>query len=290
MIQVRFVGRQRQLAHLRSSLAHAGRGRIICITAGPGMGKSWLVREFAHQAVALAARSALIDFGTDQAYDVLTLVRQLRDALGAEAFAPLTATINTLTAPRIATSAARQQQITRADATPAATTVKDKLFVVQTDNPLLLQAIEAQVTHAFFVCLAGLATQGPLLLLFDSYEQCSHERTSWVPSLADRWIRGELLNRIRSGTLPNTVVLLAGRQLPPFDAGWTAVLDELPLEGFAPQEVAAYLRGTCGVTQLSDHELQTIYEATQGHPQLLGLIGDSLAQARSPGVDWSHGD
>ncbi len=254
------------------------------------MGKSWLLREFARQAAALAARSALIDFGAGQAYDVLTLVRQLRDALGAEAFAPLTVTINSLTAPRIATSATRQQQVARADGAAAPMIVKDNLFVVQTDNPLLLQAIEARVTHVFFVCLAGLATQGPLLLLFDSYEQCSHERTSWVPSVAERWIRGELLNRIRGGALPNTVAVLAGRQLPPFDANWAAVLDELPLEAFALQEVADYLRDERGLRQLSDHEVQTLYEATQGHPQLIGLIGDSLAQALSPGVDWSHGD
>lgn len=287
-----------QLDRFRKSLDGASGRKIILIAAGPGMGKSWLLRRFANEAAGRGARSVLVDFSDGQAYDVLTLLRRFRDSLGAEHFNRLTAAINEATSPRL---------VIGDDGGPAATSVnlsgaqtgdvavgdvagrniiKDNFFIVQTDNPLMLQAIEDRVTQVFFECLRDLAALGPALFLFDSYERTSQEGERWVANAADRWIRRELLTRIREGKLLNTLVVLAGRRLPEFEgAEWGEVVGQLKLEFFTVEDVAQYLRDNRGLAALTDTEVQTLFTAIQGNPQLLGIIGDNLEQAARPSSD-----
>ncbi len=296
-LQELFVDRLKQLERFRKSLEGASGRRIILITAGPGMGKSWLLRRFAQEAISRNARSVLVDFSDGQAYDVLTLVRRFRDALGPEQFNRLTAAINEATSPRLVLSdggapasasvdlsGAQAGDVTIGDVA-GRSIIKDNFFIVQTDNPLLLQAIEDRVTQAFFECLAALVATTTVLFLFDSYERSSQEGERWVPNAADRWIQRELLARIRDGKLPNSVVVLAGRRLPTFDAEWAEVVGKLDLEFFTVADVAQYLRENRGLTTLTDTELQTLFTAIQGNPQLLGIIGDNLEQAQRPAAD-----
>ena len=296
-LQELFVDRLKQLERFRKSLEGASGRRIILITAGPGMGKSWLLRRFAQEAISRNARSVLVDFSDGQAYDVLTLVRRFRDALGPEQFNRLTAAINEATSPRLVLSdggapasasvdlsGAQAGDVTIGDIA-GRSIIKDNFFIVQTDNPLLLQAIEDRVTQAFFECLAALVATTTVLFLFDSYERSSQEGERWVPNAADRWIQRELLARIRDGKLPNSVVVLAGRRLPTFDAEWAEVVGKLDLEFFTVADVAQYLRENRGLTTLTDTELQTLFTAIQGNPQLLGIIGDNLEQAQRPAAD-----
>ncbi|MFQ3662739.1 MAG: hypothetical protein SNJ69_10135 [Chloroflexaceae bacterium] len=278
MNRARWMDRPRQRAVLRQSLTGVGERKILALCAGPGMGKSWLLRQFADDARALGAFVSLMDFSDDRACDALALVRQIRDALGAPFFDQLTLIINEVTAPRLT---ANVRSRSRASAQPSLagaghSGVKDNLFVVQTDNPRLLPAIEDRVIRAFFACLEDMAARAPVLLLFDSYEQASLDRERWLPTVADRWIRQELLRRIRNGKLRNTVVVLAGRQLPPFDASWASALSTLTLEALSHTEVADYLGALLGPERLSDAEVQAIYALTRGRPQLVGLIGDAL--------------
>jgi hypothetical protein len=293
-----FVDRLVQLDRFRRSLDGASGRKIILIEAGPGMGKSWLLRRFAQEAAARGAPAALVDFSDGQAYDVLTLLRRFRDSLGAERFNRLTAAINEATSPRLVLSddggpsaasvnfgGAQAGDVTVGDVA-GRSIVKDNLFIVQTDNPLLLQAIEDRVTQVFFECLRDAAALAPALFLFDSYERASQEGERWVATAADRWIRRELLARVRDGRQPNTVVVLAGRRLPEFPAvEWGDVVGRLELEFFSVQDVAQYLRENRGLASLSDAEVQTLYTAIQGNPQLLGIIGDNLEQAERPASD-----
>jgi hypothetical protein len=107
-----------------------------------------------------------------------------------------------------------------------------------------------------------------------------------VPNAADRWIRRELLTRIAEGRLANSVVVLAGRRLPEFDgAAWSDVVGRLELEFFTVEDVAQYLRENRGLAALTDTEVQTLFTAIQGNPQLLGIIGDNLEQAARPAAD-----
>lgn len=304
-----FVDRLEEIRKFRRSLEGASGRRIILVTAGPGMGKSWLLRRFAQEAEGRGNAHALIDFSDGQAYDVLTLVRRFRDLLGGPAFNRLTAAINEATTPRLVLAdqggaepaggpalslAGAQTGDVRIGDVAGRNIIKDNLFVVQSDNPVLLQAIEDRVTQAFFESLEEVTMAGTVLLLFDSYERTAYERSPqegerWVSNAADRWIQRELLLRIRDGRLLNTVVVLAGRRLPPFDAEWARVMGQLPLELFTVDDVGEYLRQNRRLATLSDAEVQTLYNAVQGNPQLLGLIGDNLersASAAAPDDDW----
>lgn len=296
-IQELFVDRLIQLDRFRKSLDGASGRKIILITAGPGMGKSWLLRRFAQEAAARGARSALIDFSDGQAYDVLTLLRRFRDSLGAEQFNRLTAAINEATSPRLVVSGgaggaapldfsgAQTGDISVGDVA-GGSIIKDNFFIVQADNPLLLQAIEDRVTQVFFDCLDDLAAASRVLFLFDSYERTSQEGERWISNAADRWIQRELLARIRDGRLQNVVVVLAGRRLPEFPpVEWGGVVGQLDLHLFTVEDVAQYLRENRGLAALTDSEIQTLFTAIQGNPQLLGIIGDNLEQAAQPVAD-----
>ncbi|NJN18589.1 MAG: hypothetical protein HC822_21190 [Oscillochloris sp.] len=284
------MDRLRQLDRFRRSLEGASDRRIILISATAGMGKSWLLNQFAYEARQHNAPVALIDFSDSQAYDVLALVRRFRDSLGAEHFNRLTAEINDATAPRIvfndsgpagggvAVGDNVQAGDIRIGDVAGRNIIKDNLFIVQSDNPLLIQALEDRITQVFFQCLQDLVVQQRALFLFDTYESNSQSSESWVASKADRWIMRELLSRIRDGQLPNTVVVLAGRRLPEFGVEWGKVIGRLELELFTIEDVGQYLRENRGLANLSDQDVQTLYNAVQGNPQLLGIIGDNLEQ------------
>jgi hypothetical protein len=295
-LQELFVDRLRQLDRFRRSLEGSSARRIILIAAGPGMGKSWLLKRFAYEAASRSARSVLIDFSDSQAYDVLTLVRRFRDALGAGHFNRLTAAINDATAPRLVLSdggggggaidfgSGQFGDVSIGDVA-GRNIIKDNLFIVQADNPLVLQAIEDRITQVFFECLRDLAAQAAVLFLFDTYERTSQSPEGWSPNITDRWITRELLGRIRDGRLPNTIAVLAGRRLPAFDADWSEVVGNLSLDLFTSEDVAAYLRENRGLARLTDAEVQTLFNAVQGNPQLLGIIGDNLEQTTRSGDD-----
>ncbi len=261
MKQPLWIDRPRQREALRRSLSGANEPKILVLCAGPGMGKSWLLRQFADDALHLGARVSLLDLSDDRAYDALALVRRLRDALGAPFFDPLTLTINEVTAPRLTVNVRARARATAQPLLAGAghSGVKDNLFVVQTDDPRLLPAIDERVTRTFFACLEDLAAQAPVLLLFDSYEHASLDSERWLPGVADRWIRQELLRRVRDGRLRNTVVVLAGRVLPPFDASWAATLGVLTLEALSHAEVAHYLGARHGGERLSEAAVEQLF-------------------------------
>ncbi len=297
-LQDLFVDRDKQIDRFRRSLEGSTGRRIILVSAGPGMGKSWLLRQFVSEAKPRGARTALIDFSDGQAYDVLMLVRRFRDVLGAEHFNRLTVAINQATTPQITINEAAGSTNTAGvsingsnlssvvvNEAAGRNIIKDNLFVVQSDNGLLLQALEDRITQIFFECMNEVVITTRVVFLFDSYERNSTESERWQPSAADRWINRELLTRIRDGQLPNTLVVLAGLRLPEFGAEWNAVVGKLPLDPFTIADVGEYLRVNRGLERLSDAQIELLYTAVQGNPQQLGMIGDNLEQANKPADD-----
>ncbi len=284
-----FADRQQELERFRKSLAGESQRQIIVISAIAGMGKSWLLQQFHHEARAAGARSVLIDFADGQAYDALLLLRRFRDGLGNADFQGLTRAIFEATELRL-TINAEQPPAGHVDVNVSAggaadvgdvaggTIVKDNNFVMQSNNPLVLQAMEDRITAAFFADLEKLTAHTRVTFFFDSYERNTLHSTRWEASVTDRWLRRELLGRIRDGRLSNVLVALAGDRLPEFDAGWSQVLGRLQLEPFKRADVAEYLRERRGLSDLSDNDVETLFKAAQGNPQLLGILGDNLAE------------
>ena len=81
-----FVNRVKHSDIFSRMLAGQTRRRIMVITAGAGLGKSWLLRLFAVEAPSRKLPLAQLDFADGQAYDALALVLRCRNAFGAEHF------------------------------------------------------------------------------------------------------------------------------------------------------------------------------------------------------------
>jgi hypothetical protein len=292
-----FVNRARYSDIFRRMLEGQARRRVMIISAGAGLGKSWLLRIFAYEASSRRLPLAQIDCADGQAYDALSLVLRCRDAFGAEHFGALDQAISDATTARVAVSAGaaastpvnvsvgNENILTNSTISVSDvgnTIIRDNSFVVQTDNPILRQAIEDRINSAFFECLAALAAKSRVVFLFDTYERNSLESERWSSNAADRWITGQVLARIRDGKLDNVVVVLAGRRAPEFGVEWNEVLGRVSLDLLECSHVTEYLRDRRGITTISDAQAEVLCQAVAGNPQVMGLIGDNLEQANKP--------
>jgi hypothetical protein len=79
-------------------------------------------------------------------------------------------------------------------------------------------------------------------------------------------------------------VVLAGREAPAMDLAWRHCTTRPRLEALNSGDVQIYLRDRLG---LRDVDPETLYKATRGNPQLLGLLTDNLtAQADEEEEAW----
>src|SRR5215213_8276867 len=291
-----FVNRVRHSDIFSRMLAGQTRRRIMVITAGAGLGKSWLLRLFAVEATSRKLPLAQLDFADGQAYDALALVLRCRDAFGAEHFAAVDQAINESTTARVTLSASgatapvnvsigNENSLTSSSINVSDvgnTIVRDNAFYIQADNPILRQAIEDRINSAFFESLEALSAQSRVVFLFDTYERNTLDSERWSPSAADRWIAGQVLARIRDGRLPNTIAVLAGRRAPEFGIEWNETLGTLSLDLLECSHVSEYLRERRGLADLTDNEVRVVCDGTAGNPQVMGMFADNLEQKRRP--------
>ncbi len=296
-----FVNRVRHSDIFSRMLEGQTRRRIMVITAGAGLGKSWLLRLFAVEATSRKLPLAQLDFADGQAYDALALVLRCRDALGAEHFAAVDQAISESTAARVTLSASgatttapvnvsigNENTLTSSTISVSDvgnTIVRDNAFYIQADNPILRQAIEDRINSAFFESLEALSAQSRVVFLFDTYERNTLESERWTPSAADRWIASQVLARIRDGKLPNAIAVLAGRRAPEFGVEWNEALGTVSLDLLECSHVTEYLRERRGLSSISDEQAQVLCQAVAGNPQVMGMIGDNLEQANRPKVE-----
>ena len=295
-----FVNRVKQSDIFSRMLEGQTRRRIMVITAGAGLGKSWLLRLFAAEAISRKLPLAQLDFADGQAYDALALVLGCRDALGAEHFTAVDLAISEATTTRVALSASgatttapvnigigNENTLTSSTISVSDvgnTIVRDNSFYIQADNPILRQAIEDRINSAFFESLDALSARSRVVFLFDTYERNTLESERWSPSAADRWIAGQVLARIRDGKLPNVIAVLAGRRAPEFGVEWNEALGTISLDLLECSHVTEYLRERRGLSNISDEQAQVLCQAVAGNPQVMGMIGDNLEQANKPQV------
>ena len=291
------MDRTRQLNAFERLIDGRAKWRIMVLTAGPGMGKSWVLRTYEQLAKDLGLPHALIDFADGNPYDALTLVTRSRDLLGTEHFNKLTQAIIEATTPqaRIEITGLPADQVHvdltgatvggSVNVTPGATNVTGNTFNILTTDPLIRRAVEDRINSVFFTCLAELSAQQRVIFLFDSYGRLVDDERDWSASAANRWIVDELLTRIRDGRLTNVAVVIAGRSAPEFGIEWNDVLGRISLEPLARDDIRTYLRERRGLSIITDAELERLSQAIGGNPSVLGIVGDNLEQANTPVKD-----
>jgi hypothetical protein len=154
--------------------------------------------------------------------------------------------------------------------------IKDNQFFVQADSGTARRAIEIRITDAFFACLSALAMpETKCVFLFDSYEDVTEE--------ADRWLRDNLLTRLRDKQLSNTLAIIAGRKTPDFGDDWKARLASTGLDLFSQDDVKEYLTDKRKVTGL---DVATVFKTCGGRPGLLSQMVDLAAVGTEKEEDW----
>lgn len=292
-----FVDRTRQLAAFQKMLEGQTPRRIMVMTAGPGMGKSWMLRTYTQQARDNSFPVALFDFADGNAYDALALVTRSRDMLAPGGFERLNKAILDAATPQVKLDLASvptapiDVDLSGASVegpvniNQGAINISNNRFTIQTNDPLIRRAIEDRINTVFFECLVELTAQRRAVFIFDSYERLVDEEREWNASPANRWIVDELLGRIRDNRLPNVIAVLGGRRAPEFGVEWNEVLGRISLEPLTCDDVGLYLRERRGLRIITEMELARLCQAVGGNPSVLGIVGDNLEQANKPVSD-----
>jgi hypothetical protein len=273
------------------------------------MGKSWLLGMFAHEAANRKLPLVQIDFADRQTYDPFKLIQRCRDVLGHSHFEPLNRKINEVTQDRrtlallegaqegaqagpITVSIGSENRLEKS--TLIMSGIGNKSFnldsiVMPGDVPFQRQAIEDQFNATFFDCLTRRCSESKIVFMFDSYELTSVHAEHWLPGVADQWIVSQLLDRIRDGRLPNAIAVLAGRRTRPFGVEWNRVLRSVSLGPLQRDDYDEYFCKRLGLSTITDSQIDVLWQVGAGIPQMLGLFGDRLGQAKRPGDsfdDW----
>ncbi len=263
--------------------------QIMLIQADGGMGKSWLISKFKHDCSRQSPRVPYtsIDFKDGQIHDFLSIVRTVRDDLGAAHFSEMTQVINEVTRFNIrldaSPSAGHAQSVTIGDVTASEVNIagghiiKDNFFNLQVPNESLRADVEARVTKVFLRNLRTLLVNQTAVLFFDTYEKAAET--------TQRWLISRLLHEIRERNLGNLLVMIAGRQVPSLDVTWKEFTTRPKLTALNSEDVRIYLQDKLGLSP-GIADAATLFRASQGNPQLLGLLSDNVLSSLSDEDDW----
>ncbi|MEZ4593691.1 MAG: hypothetical protein R3D55_21490 [Chloroflexota bacterium] len=166
-----------------------------------------------------------------------------------------------------------------APAPPAnAAITEDQMGFLRSDSAADQTRIERQINDAFFTALADLlADHAPAVLLFDSYEAIKPD--------ADRWLRQELLTRLRDSQLSKLVIIITGRQTPDLsDLNMSSLLVKTHLEPFDETIVREYFEDRRKVALGLDW--RTILVTSGGVPGALAMMADHAMATTSADDDF----
>ena len=155
---------------------------------------------------------------------------------------------------------------------------EDNLGFLRSDSAADQTRIERQINDAFFTALADLLTDNsPAVLLLDSYEAIKPD--------ADRWLRQELLIRLRDSQLSKLVIIITGRQTPDLsDLNMSNLLVKTQLEPFDEAIVREYFEDRRKVTLGLDW--RTILVTSGGVPGALAMMADHAMATTSADDDF----
>lgn len=279
-----FVDREKQRQGFLKMLAKETPKQIMLVKAPTEMGKTWLIQRMRHECQVRNVPAALFDFRDRLPWDYLTILRQVRDQVGAAAFNAMTDAINNATGVTIQLDPGKvavnvdmqNSQISAGGAVNVGNVnvVMDNFQFVQADSETARRNIEIRITDAFFTCLLALVTTQTVVFLIDSAEV--------APQATLDWLTANLLTRIRNQQLANVIVVLAGQEVPDLDDSWKDAVARTGLDLFDASNVQEYVtkRGLTGL------DFTTLFRTSGGHPGMLGKMADFANVEKESDDNW----
>ncbi|MCP4422084.1 MAG: hypothetical protein GY805_36185 [Chloroflexi bacterium] len=156
---------------------------------------------------------------------------------------------------------------------------EDNMGILYSDSAADQSRIERQINDAFFAALTNLvADHAPVVLLFDSYEKIKPD--------ADRWLRQELLTRLRDSQLSDLVIIITGRQTPDLsDLNMSRLLVSTQLEPFDEPIVREYFEERRKLV-IEGLDWRTIVVTSGGVPGALAMMADHAMATASEDDDF----
>lgn len=285
-----FVNRAKQFLGFQKMLARETPKAIMLIEAPAEMGKTWLIQRMCHHCHQNDIPAMHIDFRDRRAHDYLSLVRLARDQMGACYFNPLTEIINKFTSLNVSITIESARPAGPVDVSvgdissisggevivAGGDVIKDNQFYIQADSDMARRAAEMRINDAFFACLGLLLKKGPVVFLFDSYEDVTPE--------AEDWLRDHLLFRMgEEGQLPHALVIIAGRKTPTLGPTTKPLVARTGLDLFSEDHVREYILVRRGIEGL---DLETIFKTCGGFPGLMAKMADVATMDAQDDDDW----
>jgi len=171
---------------------------------------------------------------------------------------------------------------------PYNNSIRDNFGDIQSDNDIVRRNLEIQITDAFLQCLKIVSQEKPVLFLLDAVEL--------VPESTMQWIVNNLLEQIRFGTLPNILLVIAGRTIPTLDKTWDSWVGRTDLNMFNEKHISELFTKHMEEQELipdmeeyldkyDPHMLELL---TKGHPGHLGIIFNNIFmdKIQDESEDW----
>ena len=243
---------------------------IIFVSGDGGSGKSSLLARMIHECSLQKVGKTRIEWTETRNPDYLTIMRSLRDDLGAEHFSPFTALVNAYYDDRVKLdltvnstgnitvgAGARFESSTVGDM--SAVLVRDCMIVVPrrdlgvSENERMLR-----LTHTFLADLAVFTATTPVVMFFDAVEKMTDEARKWM------WC--EFMAAVRDNLVPNIICVHCGRTKPDLDRDTRLVMEETALGPLGLSDIEEYLKKR-DIICSAPRELATfILAVTGGHP------------------------
>jgi DNA-binding winged helix-turn-helix (wHTH) protein len=262
----RLVGRHRPLAALREALQRAMKGerQIVFVTGEPGIGKTALVDEFQRQAaldipdLRIGRGQCIEAYGSKEAYyPMLEALGQLCRGSGGHTI------VDTLAA----------QAPTWLVQFPALLTREHR----ETLHREILGATRERMLREIGEALEAIASQTPLVLVFEDLQWVDHSTADLISVLARRRMPAPLM---LIGTYRPTDVVIPDHPLKALtpDLSIRRLCREVALEPIAEEDVAEYLTPESSHAPRPDGLPRLLYRHSEGNPLFLVALLDHMTE------------
>jgi hypothetical protein len=286
------VDREDEIRHFFSMLDDPDWARPVMFISGEGgMGKSSLLFRMIHECSVRGLRKAEVFWTDIHNHDYLSIMRKIRDDVGAGQFSDFTTLVNRFFTDRsirfdvkveaqgsVAEGAsfgpdAHIGKIAGVVFEPGAIVIKDEMHTRPRGDLEITEADRvAQMTDQFIKDLDAAAANSRVVVFFDAVEKATE--------VTHRWLWGGLFESLDQGRLRNTQFIVSGRNPPAIEDRLRLLVDEERLGPLKQQHINEYLNRL--QINLPDTArklvVDTIWVATRGNPLQIANYAGQLSR------------